>query len=71
MRLDNPSIAEHAEVFGHLWLANPKLFGDFAYRARPITQELDNMHSVRFGKSAQRRQHVSNIPQPVYACQGI
>jgi hypothetical protein len=71
MHLDEPGIAEHAEVLGHLRLTEPKPLGDFSHRTGPITQELDNVQSVRFGQSTQCRQHEVNIPQRAYTCQGI
>src|SRR5690242_15031640 len=43
MRLNNSGIAEHAEMFRHLRLMESESLGDFSDRARPITQEFDNV----------------------------
>jgi hypothetical protein len=51
MRFDEPGFAECAEVFGDLWLMQPKPCGDFSHRTRPVAQELDNVQPVRFGQS--------------------
>src|SRR5258708_5788008 len=69
--LDDPGIAEHAQMLGHLRLTEPKPLGDFSHRTGPITQELDNVQSVRLGQSPQRRQHAPNMPRQAYTCQGM
>src|SRR3990172_6101738 len=57
VHLDQPSVAQHAEVFGDLWLAEPEPRGILTHRARALAQEFDNPEAVRLGQGAQRREH--------------
>src|SRR3990170_5181431 len=57
VHLDQPSVTQHAEVFGDLWLAELELRGNLTHRARALAQEFDNPEAVRLGQGAQRREH--------------
>src|SRR5437870_6381301 len=64
MRLHEPGLAEHAEVFRDLGLAKAEPFDDLSDRARLPPEKLDDLPAVWFGESAQRGLH-GNIYTPV------
>jgi hypothetical protein len=43
MHLYEPGIAEHAEMFGHLRLMQPKPIGDLSYWAGTVTQQFNDV----------------------------
>ena len=71
MRLDDARATEHTQVFRDLRLAQSQSCGDIPDRTGAVTQKFNNMQAVRFRQSVQRCQHVPNIPQQAYSCQGI
>src|SRR6266540_2528895 len=64
--VDQPGVAEHAEVLRHLRLTQSEALGDLPYRARSVAKELDDAEAVRFGQSRQRHIH-----RPEHTCRGI
>src|SRR5438093_6276560 len=69
--LDEPGVAQHAEVLRDLGLPEAELRDDLPHCAGLSTKQLDDQKAVRFGQGAQRGLHDSYIPQQAYACQGI
>src|SRR5256884_8226831 len=69
--LDEPGVAQHAEVLRDLGLSEAELHGDLPHRAGLSMKQLDDLKAVRFRQGAQRGLHGSYIPLQEYICQGI
>src|SRR6267378_6249700 len=69
--LDEPGVAQNAEVLGHLRLPEAEPLDDFPDRAGLTAQQLDDLEPVRFRQGAQRGLHGPYIPLQAYSCQGI
>src|SRR2546430_1681404 len=69
--LDEPRVAQHAEVLRDLGLPEAELRDDLPHCAGLSTKQLDDLKAVRFRQGAQRGLHGSYIPLQAYACQGI
>src|SRR2546430_15852619 len=69
--LDEPGVAQHAEVLRDLGLSEAELRDDLPYCAGLTAQQLDDQKAVRFRQGAQRGLHGTYIPLQAYTCQGI
>jgi len=69
--LDDPGVAENAEVLRDLGLTHPEPLDDLPHREWLEAKELDDLQPVRFRESAQDLLHGIYIPLQIYICQGI
>ena len=65
------AVAQYTQMLGHCWLRHSKLTLDLANRLFRCDQEAQYRPAVGLGDDVEDRVHDLDIPNIVYACQGI
>src|SRR5215207_7327959 len=69
--LDEPGLAQHAQVLRGARLAQPQVLDELAHRSRPLEQQREHGAAIWVGEGLPGRRHGPNIPVRLYSCQGI
>src|SRR6185503_895359 len=69
--LDEPALAQDAQVLGDAGLAQAEQRDELADRARALEQEVEDAPARRLGEHLEGRGHAVNITLRVYTCQDI
>ena len=71
-RLDEPGLAQHAQVLRHGGLAHVERAHELPHRALLLSQQVEHAAASRLGEDLEEGgRHGSNMPLSAYACQGI